>query len=402
MKILILSSKVPFPKKDGGAIATISLAESLADEGNEISMLCLNTKKHFFNINDIPQSLRKKIHFMSVDINTGINPLQLLANFLFSKEPYNARRFYSNEYEILLKKILENEKPDFVQLEGPYMGYYIPVIRKFSKAKISLRAHNVENEIWKLKYLRTRNFFVRFYLKNLSLRIEKLESKIVLSSDFLVSISENDRKNLIKFSDIPSITIQTGLSPENYPPPKQGKFPSLFFIGALDWTPNQEGIIWFIEEVFLNLRKKLPKIEFHVAGRNAPEWLSKRMDAHKDNGVIYHGEVENAYEFMNKYAIFISPLFTGSGIRIKILEGMIMQRVVIATGIAIEGINATHLKNCIITDEAEEMKNIIFELCNNKEKYNQIAASARQFILENFNNLASGKKLSDFYRSYQP
>jgi len=400
MKILILSSKVPYPKNDGGAIATLSLAESLSDEGHKVSMLCLNTNKHHFNIKDIPQSIGEKINFLAVNHNTDIKPLRLIINFLFSKEPYNAIRFYSAEYEKLLKNFLDNENPDIVQLEGPYMGYYIPIIREHSDCIISLRAHNVENEIWKRRYSKTTTPLTRYYLKSLSHRIEKLEKRIIRESNLLVSISEKDRQNLVLLSDIKSITIPTGLNPESYPAPEKGRYPSLFFIGALDWTPNQEGILWFLEEVFLKLRKEIPTLEFNIAGRNAPKWLSEKLRAYEESGVVFHGEVESAYEFMSKYAIFISPLFTGSGIRIKILEGMIMERVVIATRVAIEGIHATHMENCIITDEAEEMKKIIFELCNNKEQYNKIAGSARQFIIENFNNLAAGKKLSDFYRSY--
>lgn len=399
MKILILSSKLPFPQKDGGAIATLNLAESLADSEHKIIMLCLNTRKHHFDIKNIDDSFTKKIQFLAVNHDTGIKPLELIKNLLFSREPYNARRFYSEEYEKILKQVLEREKPDYVQLEGPYMGYYIPAIRKYSDAKISLRAHNVENEIWKRKYLKTRNPFIKFYLKNLSRRIEKLERRILKSSDVLVSISDKDRSQLLKLSDIPSITIPTGLNPQNYPIPRQPEFPSLFFIGALDWMPNQEGIMWFIDEVFIKLKQNLPSIELHVAGRNAPEWLANKLFSFKETGVIYHGEVDDAHEFMNKYAIFVSPLFTGSGIRIKILEGMMMKRAVIATTVAIEGIQASNKKNIIICDDSEEMKSIIIDLCNNKEKYDQLAEQSRQFIIENFNNLATAKKLSDFYRT---
>ncbi|MCK4922895.1 MAG: glycosyltransferase family 4 protein [Bacteroidales bacterium] len=402
MKILILSSKVPFPKKDGGAIATLNLAEGLSDVGHKILMLCLNTKKHSFDIKNIDKSLTKKIQFLAVNHDTGIKPLNLLINFLFSKEPYNARRFYSKEYEELLIQILKKEKPDYIQLEGPYMGYYIPAIREYSDSKISLRAHNVENEIWKRKQQKTRNPSIKYYLNKLSFRIEKLEKKILKSCDVLVSISDKDRDKLLKLSYIPSITIPTGLNPQNYPIPRQPEFPSLFFIGALDWMPNQEGIIWFIDEVFIKLRQNLPSIELHVAGRNAPEWLARKLLSHKETGIIYHGEVDDAYEFMNKYAIFVSPLFTGSGIRIKILEGMMMKRAVIATTIAVEGIPASNKKNIFICDDSEEMKGIIIDLCNNKEKYDQLAGQSRQFIIENFNTLATAKTLSDFYRTNRP
>ncbi len=74
-------------------------------------------------------------------------------------------------------------------------------------------------------------------------------------------------------------------------------FPSVFHIGALDWGPNQEGISWFLNNVWPEIIKKNEKIKFYIAGRNAPQWFIKSLD--KSN-VEYIGEVDNAYEFMSK------------------------------------------------------------------------------------------------------
>ncbi len=398
MKILILSSKVPFPPKDGGSIATLSLAEGLCDVGNEVVMLCMNTSKHAFDVGHIPGVLKKKIRFLSVDHDTGINPLKLILNILFSRQPYNARRFYSTAFNRYLISLLKNELFDVVQLEGPYMGYYIPAIRNNAGGAIlTLRAHNVEHEIWQRKVMRTRNPFLRFYFVLLSERIRKFEADVLRKCDCLVAISDRDRKQLLMMKEIRNITIPTGLNSHRYPTPKEPEFPTLFYIGALDWMPNQEGISWFVDEVFPVIRKQVPSIVLHIAGRNAPAWLVNKFDRMKE-GVVFHGEVENAYQFMNRYAIFVSPLFTGSGIRIKILEGMMMQRAIVATSIAAEGIPVSDRKNILITDGAETMAAMISELCSNKSGYDELARNSRTFVIENFNNLATCKRLDDFYR----
>ncbi len=398
MKILILSSKVPFPPKDGGAIATLSLAEGLSDAGNEVTMMCLNTSKHPFDVKNIPGVLKKKIRFFSVNHNTSINPFLLILNILFSREPYNARRFYSRTFDSRLAALLREENIEVVQSEGPYMGYYAGTIRKNAPhAILSLRAHNVENEIWQRKVITAGNPFLRFYYALLSERIRKLEARILEKSDCLVAISDRDRKQLISLKDIRSITIPTGLNPHRYPTPKDPEFPTLFYIGALDWMPNQEGISWFADEVFPQVRANIPDIILHIAGRNAPSWLAGKLDRRKD-GIVFHGEVDNAYHFMNRFAIFVSPLFTGSGIRIKILEGMMMQRVIVATSIAAEGLPVDDQKNIFIADSASEMASIITGICGNREKYAEIAKNSRQFVHENFNNFATSKRLSEFYR----
>ena len=148
-----------------------------------------------------------------------------------------------------------------------------------------------------------------------------------------------------------------------------------------------------------NLNPGNPVDIFGDALSNRYEITLSNLLSQKKNGIVYHGEVDSAYEFMNKYAIFISPLFTGSGIRIKILEGMMMKRAIIATSIAAEGIPASNRENIFISDDPDDMISIITELCQNKEKYDKIGEQSRQFVIENFNNLATSKKLSDFYRS---
>ena len=399
MKILILSPKVPFPPKDGGAIAILSLAEGLADSGNEVHMLCLNTSKHPFDVNRIHGAMRKKISFHSVNLDTRVRPTKAFLNLFFSKEPYNAIRFYSRKFERKLVELLLNIKPQIVQLEGPYLGYYIPAVKKHVDTTISLRAHNVENEIWQRKAMNNSNPFGKFYFGLLSSRIKMLEKRILTEVDLMIAISERDRNQLRQLYEIKSITIPTGLNAYRYPTPMEPEFPTLFYIGALDWMPNQEGITWFIENVFMQLRKQQPNIKLHIAGRNAPEWLRQKLTGLTGSGIVFHGEVENAYEFMNQYAIFISPLFTGSGIRIKILEGMMMQRVIVATSIAAEGIPVSDRKNIFIADNPGEMAEIISEIAGNKEKYDRIAKNSRAFVMENFNNLATCKRLSEFYRS---
>ncbi|MFW5821654.1 MAG: glycosyltransferase family 4 protein, partial [Bacteroidota bacterium] len=357
-----------------------------------------NTSKHSFDVTNILGALKKKINFYSVNIDTGIRPLKAFLNLIFSKEPYNATRFYSRRYEKKLIEILGSIHPHVVQIEGPYLGYYIPAIRKYSTATISLRAHNVENEIWQRKAINSQNPFRKFYFGLLSTRIKNFEKRILDEADLMAAISERDRNQLRQLKETKSITVPTGLNSYRYPTPENPEFPTLFYIGALDWMPNQEGITWFIENVFLKIQEEKPEIKLHVAGRNAPHWLKHKLQNYSKFGVIFHGEVDNAYEFMNRYAIFVSPLFTGSGIRIKILEGMMMQRVIIATSIAAEGIPVSDRKNIFIADNPGEMIDIIAEITRDKEKYNSIAKNSRAFVMENFNNLAICKRLIEFYR----
>jgi glycosyltransferase involved in cell wall biosynthesis len=396
MKILILCSKVPFPPKDGGSIATLGLAKGLAGNSNEITILTLNTRKHFVSNEDLPDPLGSKMKIITVFHNTKIRFFKALYNLLFSGEPYNGIRFVSRVFEAELVRLLTNEKYDIIQLEGPYMGYYIPAIKKHSSACIALRAHNVEHEIWERKSLNETNSVLRLYLEMLSDRIKKHEAKILNSIDLLVPISERDEKILLKYNPgLKSLITPAGVDAENYPLPEDPEYPSLFFIGSLDWMPNQEGLEWFIDNVWPEVKKD-NRIRFHVAGRNAPAWLKNKL---LEANIEFQGEIDKAYEFMNRYAIMVSPVFSGSGIRVKILEAMMMGKAVISTSIGSEGISYTDGENIILADDPSTFARCIREYSSDRKKYNNISSNGRIFVMERFNNLAFSKTLSEFYRN---
>ena len=69
MKILQLCKKFPYPLKDGESIAVTYLSKALKELGSEITLLTMNTKKHYFNISELPKDYDhyQAIHFTDVD-----------------------------------------------------------------------------------------------------------------------------------------------------------------------------------------------------------------------------------------------------------------------------------------------------------------------------------------------
>ena len=101
---------------------------------------------------------------------------------------------------------------------------------------------------------------------------------------------------------------------------------------------------------------------------------------------------------MREHAIMIVPLFSGSGIRIKILEGMAMKKTVITTAIGAEGIAVTHEQNVLISNSAEEFIAQLDSLFKDPERILTIGNNAIKFVTENFDNLVLSKNLTGFYK----
>ena len=275
MNILFVSNKMPYPPKDGGSIATFQHMWGLALLGQKVTVLSVNSKKHFFDVSQIPENISSKITFKTFFLDTSLSAFDALKNLFFSNLPYNAERFVSLEFENALIETLKENQFDIVQLEGLYLCPYIETIKKYSKALISYRAHNIEHEIWKRRLEREKNHMKRRYLKLLANRLEVFEKGFVNKYDLLVPITQRDAKRFVDFGNTkPMLVSQVGIDAQKYvPKPELIQFPSVFHLGALDWFPNQEGLLWFLRNVWRYISKDYAELKFYIAGRNAPKSL---------------------------------------------------------------------------------------------------------------------------------
>ncbi len=194
----------------------------------------------------------------------------------------------------------------------------------------------------------------------------------------------------------PAEVIATGFPEEDFvQETSKESANSLYFIGALDWIPNQEGLLWFINTVWVKLLKLRPAPEFHVAGRNAPKWLAKKI---KEKGIIFHGEIPDAHKFMDAYNLMVVPLFTGSGLRIKIIEAMTRSKAIITTPVGAQGLGIRNGGHAIIVDDEEGFYNSITHLFAHQEDSLEMRKNAYLFASENFSNKKIAGKLLDFYQ----
>lgn len=179
----------------------------------------------------------------------------------------------------------------------------------------------------------------------------------------------------------------TVFSPEKYSVSIQSK--QLIFTGAMDYAPNVEAVIWFVESIFNRLKAEYPDIEFVIAGRPVSPAVQS-LDLY--DGVKVIGAVDDMAETISAAAIVVAPLLTARGIQNKVLEGMAMGKPVIATSAANEGINAPDNKAIRIADDADAFIDAIEAMLDSTAS-KKMGEAAREFVAENFNWETSCKKL---------
>jgi glycosyltransferase involved in cell wall biosynthesis len=395
MRVLQLTKKVPFPSKDGESMAVRSLASSLISNGVSVDLLSLNTNKHKFSsqLDDLDSNIYRSINM--VDINTDFHPISFLINLL-SNIPYQISRFVKKDYEVKLISLLNQNKYDYILLETVYLTPYIPVLKRYSSAKILLRTHNMEYEIWDRLYNRADWGVSKLLYKWLASQMFRYESFRLHAIDYLIAISE--RELLMFKAFYPSLSgsvvpITWNASMECYQKTlkSDAQYISLFFIGSLDWKPNQEGLLWFLHKVWPICHARFPNLTFYVAGRNMPDKIKQIIL----DGVIMMGEVDDAVAFVNQHDIAIVPLLSGSGMRAKIIEAMALGKVVITTSIGLEGIDAKDTYDVCLADSPEEFVNVIQFLLTHPDQMMQIGINAHHNIMNNYESVTMGKKLLD-------
>lgn len=393
LSVLFICNKSPYPPREGGPIAMNNLIEGIAKKGHKVKVLAINTNKYNFDPNDIPDSYKKFTNIELIYVDLSIVPWDAFLN-LFTGKSYHVERFISKNFKEKLISVLKETHFDIVQIETLFMSPYIASIREHSKASIILRAHNIEHLIWERVASITKNPLKKAYLNHLAKTLKHYEKKILSSYDGIVPISSKDTGFFEAETDIPVSTISFGVDSSKLVI-NDGIIPefALFHIGAMNWIPNEEGISWFIENVWPTVNAKFPNLILYLAGREMPQWLNE-LDV---NNIKVVGEVENAYDFINSKAISIAPLFSGSGIRIKIIESMALGKTVISTTIGAEGIDYTNGENILIADNKEEFVKAIETLVNDQKLCNSIGQNAHKLIKQQHNNSVLIDNLIDFY-----
>ncbi len=392
MKILQLCRKFPYPLKDGEAIAVSYLAKAYKRLGHELTLLSFNTIKTYFDTQELPTSFDHYTDIHTVYLDNRVKPIAAFLN-LFTADSYFITRFINSEFKSKLKEVLISSDFDIVQLEGINLAPYIPIIREFSTAKVVLRSHNVEFEIWERVAATTSFPLKRWYLSYLVRQFKAYEIAQFPFYDFLLAMSQRDLDYFRQLGlSTAAMVAPIGLDLGNYSATPPATMPpySISFIGSLDWMPNQDGLKWFLDQVWPLVYQIFPSLSFHIAGRNTPKWVFARAG----NGVVVHGEVPDATRFIQEHPISIVPLFSGSGMRVKILECMALGRVVLTTPLGVEGISATPNENILVGTTADQFCKLLKQCFQQPKKMEIIAANAQAFIIANYDNISIGKTIT--------
>ncbi len=398
MKILQVSNRVPYPLNEGGTIGIYNYTRGFAEQNCDVTLYALAAKKHTIDIEEARTELEKYCTFHVFNIDTDVKPWPALKN-LFTNKSYNVERFYDKAFENALIEELKTNSFDVIQIEGTFPAIYSKVIFKYAgKAKVVLRQHNVEFQIWERLAKNARNPLKKWYFQLLSNRLKNFESTHLNQYAALVPVTEDDG-DLFKSlgCSIPVYPSPAGIDTALWSPSAQSNPLALYHIGSLQWIPNVEALMWFLDDVWPLVLQKNKNIHFYVAGKSMPEHIKSLQI----ENVEMVGEVASATDFVSDKAISVVPLKSGSGIRLKILEAMSAGKAVISTTIGAQGIDYKDGTNIIIADSAETFAEAVVQLTEDQPFCQAMSKQARQLIMDHYSNQRVVNRLLTFYRGLE-
>ena len=402
LRILVIGNRMPWPLKDGGAMATFGMLEALKACGANLTYFSYNTKKHWVNETLFAQQI-PGIQVVSVPLNANPSAPQALLNLLSGKS-YHLQRYQNAQATQRLKTHLQSQAPYHgIIVEGLYSVPLIAPLLQSDLLKttpVAFRSHNVEHQIWQRVVENSTAGIKKWYLNLQARRLRNEELELWKQFHWHFPITPNDAQAIaaakgIDASDPHIVLYQPGY--QQLPPPinlsESAHSQSLrcFHIGSMEWEANVQAVDWFVKSVWPAVLAQQTQATFHVAGKG----LKAQDPRFQAPGVVVHGEVADARDFMRENGVCVVPLLAGSGIRMKILEAMALGLPVLTTTVGIQGIQVQPQVEIAVADGATAFSQALAQLLASPEKQKELALAARVFIEKNHDAKLQTQQLLD-------
>jgi len=391
MKVLQFCHKPPFPDRDGGCLAINQMTKALERAGIEVKVLAISTPKHPFIASAFPEGYIAKHNFETLFVDTTLNIVDAFSA-LVTQDSYNISRFFSTDMDKALVEILESEKVDIVMLESLFVAPYLSTIRRCTAAPVVLRSHNLEYSIWHRLTRTQKTGLKKTYLRILTWQLKAYETKIIGEIDGLIAINSDElaHSKRLGYSG-KGITIPFGIDPDSYQPDHSTlAFPSVFHLGSMDWQPNQEGLKWFLDDIWPLVIASRPELKMYIAGREMPDWVA----AYETNNVHVLGEVPDAKDFMRKMGILVIPLLNGGGMRVKMIEAMALEKAVVSTPLGAKGVKVKNGKEAILARTPEDFAEGIIKLSDDFQAVQTMGKLGRKLVETSYNNAVLSEQIA--------
>lgn len=376
-KLLMITIELPYPPTSGGRMKSWNMLKFFT---NHYDVSLVSPLK--YGTSEL-ESFRNNVDldaFYSDAVEVPRTGLNLVKSYL-KAVPLNVYRSCSESLKERVKQIAHQF--EVIVLDHYESFQYLP---SDYKGKVILHTHNATFLMWERYANGDGSFAMRTASALEAKRVRAYERKACQCAD-LVFASPNDIEQLsglgvdsAKFRETYHLGDDSQLSLPTIAFKETEK--RLLYVGTLSWEANVDGLVWFLESVWPQVKSIHPDLEFDIAGGNPDRRI---VDAASDlDGVNLLGFVKDLEPLFCRSRLFMAPLRFGSGIKVKVLNTMCRGVPVVTTSVGAEGIAAEHLVHLTINDDAVGMVNSILNLIDDEESWSNIEQQSRQLIRDRY------------------
>ncbi|MCL4511568.1 MAG: glycosyltransferase family 4 protein [Bacteroidetes bacterium] len=387
MKILQIAPKIPWPLDDGSKLGIFAITDGLSKRGVKLHLAapCLNIG----NLDGFPSNV--SIHPLPIRTE---NTIWSAAKNLFSPEPYNISKYFSNEMLERLSDLVKKEWFDAIHVDHLHLARYAIELKRHFGIPTVLREHNFESEIIHRYALLTKNPLLALYAGIQYRRVLRYEAWAVQGFDIVIPISREDDSKLRGISPrMRSRIIPAGVKVDSGTYDFQFRPKRILFFTNYSWAPNKDSFRFYHEEIFPEVRRMMPETLTIVAGKETERIPQSNLD----DGFSVVGFVPDLTDLRKLSSVAVVPLRIGSGVRIKMLELMALGFTVVATSLGAEGIDLADGEHAVLAETPHDIAAALVRLLNSPRECSRIGMNARNLIGEKYSWDAIGQEFYDLY-----
>lgn len=304
-----------------------------------------------------------------------------LARNVASPLPYAISRYRSAEMRRRIVELVRDAKVDLVVCDFLTPAVNVP---EGLGVRTALFQHNVEAMIWERHAEVARNPVARAYMADQARRMRRFEGEACRRFDHVVAVSEQDAGVLRARYGVGEVSaVPTGVDTSYFRPTglaRDGR--DIVFVGSMDWMPNDDAAVFFVERILPEIRRSVADATFTIVGRNPTPRV--RELAERVAGVRVTGTVADVRPHLERAAAVVVPLRVGGGTRLKIYEAMAMERPVVSTTIGAEGLPVSHGEHILLADDPARFAGEVVSLLQSPARGDRLGAAAAAYVRSEF------------------
>ncbi len=298
-----------------------------------------------------------------------------LAKGLTSRLPVAVFRHASEEMRATIDRLLREHSFDHVICD------FLSSAPNFSDlSRAVLFQHNVEAMIWKRHVEHASTSLRRYYFARQAKLMLDYEGEVCQAVKSVIAVSEADAARMRELYGVQRVSAApTGVDIGFFAPTTETEpVHDLVFVGSMDWMPNVDGVIWFVNDVLPLIKKKLPACTVAVVGRTPGREVIEL--AEREPAIRITGTVADVRPWLWESKASIVPLRIGGGTRLKIYEAMAAGTAVVSTSIGAEGLDVRPGENILIADEPDAFAEACVRLISAADDRRRFADAARAHV----------------------